>query len=120
MSDFKKLKVWQKAHALSSRAFRVSQRIRGRDHATLRSQFARAADSIPANIVEGRGSASDREFARYIGYALSSAAEFEQHLGTALDRRVISRSTHLILLSELIEVRKMLYGLRRRLRGEGE
>jgi hypothetical protein len=54
MSDFKKLHVWQKAHALSLSVDRVCKRIRDPRYASLKSQAFRAAMSIPANIAEGR------------------------------------------------------------------
>jgi four helix bundle protein len=71
----------------------------------------RAAMSIPANIVEGRSQASEREFCRFLRYALSSASELEAHLIMAQDFEVLSQNDFLSLLSELIDVRKMLHGL---------
>jgi hypothetical protein len=59
MSDFKKLHLWQRAHALSLRVDRVSKQIRGGRYASLRSQIFRAATSIPANIAEGRRQESE-------------------------------------------------------------
>ena len=50
MSDFKKLLVWQKAHAISLDAYRIAGQIRGAKHASLRNQIIRAAMSVPANI----------------------------------------------------------------------
>jgi four helix bundle protein len=54
MSDFKKLVVWQKAHALALHAHRAAMGIRESRYASLRSQIIRSAMSIPTNIVEGR------------------------------------------------------------------
>ena len=79
MGDFKKLLVWQKAHALALRSHRAAGRIRGTQNAALRSQLTRAAQSIAANIVEGLAQHSERDFARFLGYALASAAELEHH-----------------------------------------
>ncbi len=75
MSDFKRLQVWQKAHALSLCIHRVSTRMRGAGYASIRSQIFRAAMSIPANIAEGRRQKSEKEFARFLGYALNSSLE---------------------------------------------
>ena len=75
----------------------------------------RAAMSIPANIVEGRVQKSEREFGRFLGYALHSASELEYHLIFARDIRVLSQTDFLSLLSQVIEVRKMLHGLLNRL-----
>ncbi|MFN2638089.1 MAG: four helix bundle protein [Gemmatimonadaceae bacterium] len=37
----------------------------------------RAATSIPANIAEGRRQESEKEFARFLRYALNSSSELE-------------------------------------------
>lgn len=117
MSDFKKLKVWQKAHALSLSVDRTCtcKRIRGAQYASLRNQIFRAAMSIPANIAEGRRQTSEKEFARFLGYALNSSSELEYHLIVARDTKVIPESDFVSLVSQTITVRKMLYGLLRRL-----
>lgn len=111
MSDFRKLKVWQKAHALSLTIDRMCKRIRGPQYSALRSQLFRAAMSIPANIAEGRSKNSDRDFARFLGYALSSCTEVEYHLIVARDTKVIPEAEYTSAISQTITVRKMLYGL---------
>jgi four helix bundle protein len=115
MADFKKLQVWQKAHALSLSVDRTCRRIRGAQYASLRNQMFRAAMSIPANIAEGRRQTSEKEFGRFLGYALNSSSELEHHLIVARDLKVIPESTFVSLVSQTITVRKMLYGLLRRL-----
>jgi four helix bundle protein len=111
VSDFKKLHVWQKAHALSLSIDRMCKRIRGSRYASLRSQIYRAAMSIPANIAEGSGKNSDRDFARFVGYALGSSSELEYHLIVARDTKVIPEGEFVSSISQTITVRKMLYGL---------
>jgi four helix bundle protein len=111
VSDFKKLKVWRKAHALALDVHRVATTIRGSDNATLRNQLIRAAMSIPTNIVEGTGQKSPKEHARFLGYALNSASELEYHLMAARGLRLIEASDFESLRSRTIEVRKMLHGL---------
>jgi four helix bundle protein len=111
MADFKKLHVWRKAHALSLSIDRVSKTIRQSQYASLRNQIFRAALSIPANIAEGRGKTSEREFARFLGIAASSSSELESHLIFARDAGIITESEFVSLVSQTIEVRKMLYAL---------
>ncbi|HEX7595252.1 MAG TPA: four helix bundle protein [Gemmatimonadaceae bacterium] len=111
MSDFKRLKVWRKAHSLALSVRRVARSIRGADNASLRNQLIRAAMSIPTNIVEGTGQKTGKEFARFIGIALNSASELEYHLMMARDDGVIKTNDVESLLSRTIEVRKMLHGL---------
>lgn len=115
MSDFKKLLVWNKAHALALDAHRIAARIRSAQNAALRNQLTRAAQSIPANIVEGRGQKSEREFGRYLGYALNSTSELEYHLIVARDLDAMRPGDFEALVAQLGEVRRMLHGLLNRL-----
>jgi four helix bundle protein len=114
MSDYKNLHVWQKAHALAIRAHRAAMGIRASRYAALRSQIIRSAMSIPANIVEGRRQDSERDFARFLRYSLNSAYELEYHLSLARDIGVIAESDASALLSDVVEVTRMLHGLLRK------
>lgn len=116
MADFKNLIVFQKAYTLALEAHRVATGIRGAEYLSLKSQIIRAANSIPANIVEGRGQESPKEFARYLRIAINSTSELEFHLIMAKDLRVIRDSNFSSLLTKLVQVRKMLHGLRNHIR----
>jgi four helix bundle protein len=120
VTDFKKLKVWQKAHIMALDAHRVAGQIRGSKHASLRSQLIRAAMSVPTNIVEGCGQQSAREYSRFLRIALNSTSELEYHLLAARDLAAVRGSEPLTLISQVIEVRKMLYGLLRYLASHSE
>ena len=115
MADFKKLRVWEKAHALMLAVYGVAKSIRKTYDISLRSQMNRAALSIPTNIVEGRRQASDPEFARFLRIALNSGFELEYHLIAARDIGAIAERDSDFLICQVIEVRKMLHGLLRRL-----
>jgi four helix bundle protein len=115
MSDYKKLQVWRKAHALALDAHRVAGGIRGSQYAPFRSQIIRAALSIPANIVEGREQKTDAGFARFLRISLGSTSELEYHLMAARDIGAVSRVDYMSLSTQIVEVRMMLHGLIRRL-----
>jgi four helix bundle protein len=119
VSDFRKLHVWQKALALSLAVDRVCKKIRGAQYASLRSQLFRAATSIPANIAEGRRQESEKEFARFLRYALNSSSELESHLIFAHGSEAISEKEFRSLVSQTIRVRQMLYALLKRLAVDG-
>ncbi len=114
VADFKKLKVWQKAHLLAMNVHRVAGRMRAGDHLSLRSQMVRSAMSVPTNIVEGSSQTSARQFTRFLRIALNSTSELEYHLIVAENLNAISGAAALTLRSQVIEVRKMLYALIRR------
>jgi four helix bundle protein len=120
VTDFKKLKVWQKAHLLAMDVHRVVGQIRGAKHASLRSQMTRAAMSVPTNIVEGCSQQGTREYARFLRIALNSTTELEYHLVAARDLTAVRASDSVTLISQVIEVRKMIYGLLRYLKSRSE
>ena len=117
MGDFRKLRVWRKAHALAINAHRVANRIRGQQYASFRNQIIRSAMSVPANIVEGRAQKSEAVFVRFLRISVGSITELEYHLLAARDLGAISQRDYFSLMGELEEVRMMLYGLVRRLEG---
>ena len=85
MRDFRKLIVWQKGHRLALAAYAAVRAFPSRSHSGLANQITRAAASIPANIAEGCGKATDAELARFSDIALGSAKELENHLILARD-----------------------------------
>ena len=115
VSDFKRLRVWRKAHALALNATRLASQIRGIGRASLRSQITRAAMSIPTNIVEGRGQKTEREFCRFLKIALNSSSELEYHLIVARDTGAIDPKSFVSLLEQTLAVRMMLHGLLKRI-----
>jgi four helix bundle protein len=111
MTDFRKLKVWEKAHSLAVQTHKLATEIREPYLSTLRNQMTRASASIPTNIVEGSRQASNKEFARFLRYSMNSASELEYHFILARDIEAIPAHTSNALIDLTIEVRKMLYGL---------
>ena len=76
--------------------------------------------SVPTNIVEGCSQQSAREYSRFLRIALNSTSEMEYHLLAARDLAALRGSEPLTLTSQVIEVRKMLYGLLRYLASRSE
>src|SRR6266571_3147195 len=108
---FQETRGLAEGHALALHAHRVATGIRRRQDVPLSSQIIRAAMSIPANIVEGRRQKSEKEFARFLQIALNSGFELEYHLIVAQDIGAISETDFSQLLREVVEVRKMIHGL---------
>jgi four helix bundle protein len=118
VADFRKLRVWEAAQQIAIDAERITARMRGTRSATVRDQLLRAAMSVPTNIVEGSAHASPREFARYLGYAIASVTELEGHVQLARDLKLMTEQDFTSLLAGIINVRKMLHGLLKKLRGD--
>ena len=115
MANYLQLMVWQRSYTLAVAVNLAARRIRAASAPGLRSQILRASASIPANIAEGANQESDAQFARFLSIAIGSANELQNHLQFARDLRLLRPAESEALLTDLIEVRRMLYGLRKRL-----
>jgi four helix bundle protein len=111
VQDYRKLKVWQKAHKLTLDVYAVSASLVAPAAWPLRNQLLRAAISVPSNIAEGAGRRSDPDFKRFLAHSLGSLNEVEYDLLLARDLGFVRTSDHLRLSRQLEEVRRMLSGL---------
>ena len=113
MQDFRRLVVWQRAHAFVLDVRRATDAFPHAGHAALKSQIRRAAESIASNIVEGCAAASRKDFARYLDISIKSASEVDYQLQLARDLGVLAHDAWKPLAREVVELRRMLAGLRR-------
>lgn len=110
MQDYRKLKVWQKAHRLALDTFAISAYFKEPEAWALRDQVLRAAVSIPSNIAEGSGRGSNPDFKRFLWHSLGSCNELEYDLLLACEVRFLPASKHGHLAMQVAEVRRMLTG----------
>ena len=81
----------------------------------LLSQMRRAAVSIPANIAEGRGRGTGKDFARFLRITAGSVNELEYQSLLARDLGYLDTRSAGDLFERCSEVRRMLAGLLDRL-----
>jgi len=114
-TSFKDLLVWQKGIDLACDVHRLTRLLPKEEAYRLTSQIIRASSSIPANIAEGNGRGTRRDYANFISIARGSAAELETfliiigRLGLAPEDKVRD------LLERTEEVGRMLNALRAKL-----
>ena len=111
MQDYRKLRVWQKAHALTLETYAASAYLDQPKGWPLQSQLLRASISVPSNIAEGAGRGSDPDFRRFLFHSLGSLNEVEYDLLLARDLGFLPAAEHSRLSTQLEEVRRMLSGL---------
>ncbi|MEX0347659.1 MAG: four helix bundle protein [Rhizobiaceae bacterium] len=80
VKSYRDLIVWQKAMDLSVEIYRVSEAFPNEERFGLISQVRRSSVSIVANIAEGFGRDSKRDFVRYLRISQGSLKETETHL----------------------------------------
>jgi four helix bundle protein len=108
MKDFRSLKVWEKAHALTLMIYKSTEEFPKQELYALTNQIQRAAVSIPANIAEGCGKDSDAELKRYFSIAMGSSSELEYLILLAHDLGYLHQAAYQFMENDLIEIRKML------------
>ena len=111
MQDYKKLKVWEKSHALTLEVYRATSKFPEHEPYGLASQLQRCSSSVPSNIVEGCGLNTRPELLKHLHYAMGSANEMEYQLLLAKDLGYIPASAYETLAADVDAVERMLSAL---------
>lgn len=114
ISSFKELRVWQEAMNLVELVYQVTKLYPKEERFGLSSQTRRAAVSIPANIAEGYGRGTRKDYLHFLTIANGSLLELETHLLIA-QRLYLPSETMQPTLNQLQTVGKILTALRKSL-----
>ncbi len=116
MQDFKKLKVWRKAHELTLLIYKAASLFPDEERFGLTSQMKRCCVSIASNIAEGSGRNSKAQFSHFLNIALGSACELQYQILLSHDLNLINESQHAEYDSLIIEIKKMIWSLNQSIR----
>jgi four helix bundle protein len=72
---FEKLEIWQEANRYAHEIYKITKKFPRAELFSLSDQLKRAANSIAANIAEGSGSHSKKDFINYLNIAIKSTYE---------------------------------------------
>lgn len=108
INRFEDILAWQKARELNNCIYNLTKNSHFSKDFSLRDQIRRASVSIMANIAEGFGRRSKKEFANFLNMAHGSAAEVQCHLYIALDQTYIQRKDFEDLYEKVDIVSKMI------------
>ncbi len=90
MHNYLELKIWQEGRKLVKTIYSISANFPKEEMYGLTSQIRRAAISIPSNIAEGTGRTSNKEFRRFLEYAIGSLFELETQIILANDLNFVT------------------------------
>lgn len=113
--SYRDLMVWKKAMDLADAVYRLTRQMPKQEEYRIASQMIRASTSVPANIAEGHGRGTRKDYAHFVSIARGSLFELEtfvllvQHLKIAEDEQCAG------ILEQSDEVSRMLTALRARL-----
>lgn len=112
MADtFENLKVFQEAHSLVLKIYKISYNSPHHENFALTSQLRRAVSSIAANIVEGNTRNHKKEFIQFLYLSKGSLEETKYHLLLARDLEYLSDKDYNDLHKQTENVGRLLSGL---------
>jgi four helix bundle protein len=117
MRPHQKLEAWSKAIELVKDIYRSSEQFPKEERYGLTGQIRRAAVSIPANLAEGAGRRSQKEFAHFLSNSQGSASELETELIIAKRLGYLNEATFARLMQQLERIGRLITGLARQVTG---
>lgn len=116
LKSYRELLVWQKATDFAVECYRFTATFPKAETYGLTSQIRRAAVSIPANIAEGYGRGSRKEYAQFLLISQGSLKELETHIIIAEKPAYLTLTQRDFELAQTDEMGRMLGSLIRRLK----
>jgi len=110
-SNYRDLVVWQKARKLAVDIYRVTQQFPRAETFGLTQQLRRAVISVPSNIAEGHGRRSSKDILHFLTVARGSLFEIETQIIIATDLEYIEAARSNTLVSQVLDVIRLLNGL---------
>lgn len=116
MQDFRKLTIWELSKELTLEVYRITSKFPNEEKFGMTSQIRRAASSVGANIAEGAGRGTNKDFANFINISIGSLAELENYIELAKDLNYIDNEQYLIILEKIDNTRRRCINFNKKLR----
>jgi len=110
--NFKDLIVWQKAMDYTVEIYRETKCFPKEEIYGLRAQLRDSASSIPANIAEGQGRKTTRDFLHFLSIAHGSLCESQTHILLAERLTYFSSEITNRLLKRADEIARLINALK--------
>lgn len=110
---FEHLEIWKDSILFAKQIYAVTKTFPRDELYALVDQLRRAASSIAANIAEGAGSSSKKDFAHYLDIAIKSIYETVSHLYLAEQQGYISSKKRLELYAKAEYLVKKIQSFRK-------
>ncbi len=114
MLNYRSLRVWHEAVQLARFAYQATDGLPRSEVFGLQSQIRRAAVSVSANIAEGAGRGSSRDYVRFLDIAKGSCNEVESLITVGGELGFFDDETVYEAIAACGTIRRMLVGLIKR------
>jgi|TARA_R100001015_G_C4487885_1_gene66337 four helix bundle protein len=109
------LQIWQKSMELVTHVYKAVEDFPNFEKFGLISQIRRSAVSIPANIAEGFGRKSQKEFNRFLNISMGSLFELQTELEVSFNLGFLDEDLFKELYSSTREIERMMSSFKRTL-----
>jgi len=108
MRNFRKYQVWELGHEITLEVYQLSKQFPKDERFGITSQMRRCSASVPANIAEGCGRESEKEFKRFLVIANGSATELEYFLILIKDLKLATQPDIERLIEKVDQLKRSL------------
>jgi four helix bundle protein len=110
MRNFLNLEIWKRSHQLTLKIYKITKYFPKEEIFGLTTQMRRSSSSIPTNVAEGCGRNSNPQLANFLQIASGSCSELQYQIILSKDLSYITEEVFNELLTDVIEVRRMIFG----------
>jgi len=107
MHNFRELKIWQRSMDLAEAVYKLVADFPKEERFGLTSQIKRCAVSIPSNISEGAGRATNKQLKQFLQISMGSCNELQTQLELAKRFAYITEEVNHKINDEVFQVYKM-------------
>lgn len=111
INSYQDLEVWKKAMELVTDIYKVTQTFLKEELYGLTNQLRRASVSVPANIAEGWGRGTTREYIHFLRIARGSHLDLETLMTISRNLGYVNAQDQEPLLQKIQEINKMINAL---------
>lgn len=108
MHNFRELKIWQRSIDLAESIYKITANFPAEEKFGLISQLRRCCVSVPSNISEGAGRATNKQFKYFLEISMGSCNELQTQLELSFRFNFISKETLDTLNDEILQIFKMI------------
>lgn len=115
MVDFTRLSIWIRSKDLSIEIYKITSSFPKTEQFGITSQIRRAAFSVPANISEGAGRLTEKDFSHFLIIAMGSLNELYTFIYISRELKYLKKEHADLLTKEINQLKSMIYSYRKKL-----
>jgi four helix bundle protein len=108
MHNFRELKIWQRSMDLAEIVYKLTDGFPREERYGMSSQLQRCSVSIPSNIAEGAGRATNKQFKHFLEMSMGSCNEMQTQLELSCRFTYIEKEVHDNVTGGALQIYKMI------------